>query len=819
MQAGEVAACGRPQDVMQMPVYETLLQQQQEEQVVAGAQEEAQDGQQQVPVAKTILAKPVSTDATGATADTAGDKADAAATVAAGTTGEKPQGEKTKGGEGEVSKGKADAGEQLYSAENREVGAVSVKTYVAYFSSAAAAAAISMRSRKAKKGAVGKRAATLALEDDYDPEWDRSPRGRLFGALLLTAIVALYVVTQALRTVGDVFLAKWADACAQEQEADNTAAALALSNLIAGNVTVANITAGTASSGGGGTSPTASIVWFYYFVAMGLTVCVLTFISRILFFMACVGASRNFHNAIFSRVLAAPVNLFFDVTPAGTILNRFAKDMDHVDMLLPDFLSQMMMQGWLILATIATCAATNPFFLVAFLPLIVMFFMLMNWFRHTSRELKRLEGISRSPIFASFSETLNGLSSIRAFGSVGRFMKKHDSMVEDNTALYQIYNWTGRWLALRLDLIVSVIIFATAILAVRLRAYLGAGFAGLALAYSLQLTGSMQWAVRVAVETENNMTSVERLNHYRAEIPEERQARAPTDQKKALTAQGKSGGTAVGEDWPAKGEIELRGVRLRYRPGLELVLGKPRQGTEGGDIGAEGLSFRVAAGEKVGICGRTGAGKSSLMVALFRMVELDEGGGSILVDGVDIATVPLQTLRSRLSIIPQDPVLFSGSLRYNLDPFNQFSDEEVWGVLSAARMDTAVRALPEGLLAEVAEKGENFSGGERQLLCVGRVLLRRSKVIVMDEATASVDTGTDARIQQMMRNEFAQMTVLCIAHRLDTIVDADRILVLDNGQLGEYGSPAELMAREGHGMFWQLLHERETNLESKEQSS
>jgi ABC-type multidrug transport system fused ATPase/permease subunit len=374
-----------------------------------------------------------------------------------------------------------------------------------------------------------------------------------------------------------------------------------------------------------------------------------------------------------------------------------------------------------------------------------------------------------------------------------------------STALYQIYNWTGRWLALRLDLIVSVIIFATAILAVRLRAFLGAGFAGLALAYSLQLTGSMQWAVRVAVETENNMTSVERLNHYRAEIPVERQAR----ETKKITATDAGSGAVVAADWPAKGEIELRSVRLRYRPGLELVLGKPQQPeAEGGAAGA-GLSFRVAAGEKVGICGRTGAGKSSLMVALFRIVELEEGEGSIVVDGVDIATVPLQTLRSRLSIIPQDPVLFSGSLRYNLDPFNQFSDEEVWGVLRAARMEAVVRALPDGLLAEVAEKGENFSGGERQLLCVGRVLLRRSKVIVMDEATASVDTGTDARIQQMMRDEFAQMTVLCIAHRLDTIVDADRILVLDNGLVGEYGSPAELMAREGHGLFWQLLHERD----------
>ena len=255
-----------------------------------------------------------------------------AADVAGDGTEEKEEGQaklEKEEGQAKLEKPKKDAaGEELYSAENREVGAVSFKTYVAYFSSAAAAAAISMRKRRAQKGAAATSLA-MALEDEYDAEWDRSPQGRLFGALLLAAVVALYVTTQALRTVGDVFHAKWADACAQE-DADNTAAALALVDQLAGNVTVANLTSdstGISTSG----HTIAPIVWFYYFVAMGLVVCVLTFISRILFFMACVGASRNFHNAIFSRVLAAPVNLFFDVTPAGTILNRFAKDMDHVD--------------------------------------------------------------------------------------------------------------------------------------------------------------------------------------------------------------------------------------------------------------------------------------------------------------------------------------------------------------------------------------------------------------------------------------------------------------------------------------------------------
>lgn len=300
---------------------------------------------------------------------------------------------------------------------------------------------------------------------------------------------------------------------------------------------------------------------------------------------------------------------------------------------------------------------------------------------------------------------------------------------------------------------------------------------GLALVYSIQLTGLLQWTVRMMVDTENSMTSVERLLAF-INVPSEAASVLPSD---------------PGLDkWPSTGALKISNLSLRYRPGLEPVL--------------RGIYVDIAGGSKVGVCGRTGAGKSSLMLALFRLVEPDDSS-MMSIDGVDLGSLGLRCLRSGLTIIPQDPVMFSGSLRYNLDPFSVFSDEEIWTALDRAQLrQDILDKFPNKLEHVVSERGENISIGQRQLLCIARALLRKSKVIVMDEATASVDTITDEKIQRAVRSEFRNCTVLTIAHRLETIADSDLILVMDEGRVAEHGTPLELMDMED-GIFSGLVDE------------
>lgn len=483
-------------------------------------------------------------------------------------------------------------------------------------------------------------------------------------------------------------------------------------------------------------------------------------------------ASQKLHDGLTDAVLRAPVS-FFDVTPIGRVLNRFAADMDKIDLELTQTVSQGINTIFQVLGALgAILVATKGTFIVPLIPLSFLYYLVQKWFRKTSTELQRVTNIANSPIFADFSQTLSGTSSIRAFGVQKGFFNKCKQSFDNMNSSYILVQLASSWLALRLDVMGGIIgMFIGAIAVGTLETnFMPAGWLGLALSYSIEVTSYLKYGVQMVARLEADMSSVERILYYTDNIEPE----APDVIPEKDPREG---------DWPLKGEIELSHASMRYRDG-PLVL--------------KDLSFTVKGGEKIGVCGRTGSGKSSLMIALFRISEIEKDG-SISVDGVNIGEIGTAALRMNISIIPQDPVMFSNTIRYNLDPFATKSDEELWDVLKKVEMGEAIAQLPKGLDDMVAEGGENFSQGQRQLLCIARSLLRKPKILVMDEATASIDNETDANIQRMIRENFKDATVLTIAHRLNTIMDSDRVLVLDDGHIAELDTPENLLAKEsGH---------------------
>ncbi|KAE9594576.1 putative xenobiotic-transporting ATPase [Lupinus albus] len=381
--------------------------------------------------------------------------------------------------------------------------------------------------------------------------------------------------------------------------------------------------------------------------------------------------------------------------------------------------------------------------------------LLVSFYSFTAREVKRLDSISRSPVYAQFGEALNGLSTIRAYKAYDRMASINgDSM--DNNIRFTLVNMSGnRWLSIRLETLGGIMVWFTATFAVLQngRAENQQEFAstmGLLLSYALNITTLLTSVLRLASMAENSLNAVERIGTY-VDLPSE----APSIIDDSRPPSG----------WPSSGSIRFEDVVLRYRPELPPVL--------------HGLTFTIFPSDKVGIVGRTGAGKSSMLNVLFRIVELERG--RILIDDCDVAKFGLADLRKVLGIIPQSPVLFSGTVRFNLDPFNEHNDADLWEALERAHLKEVIRRNSLGLDAEVSEAGENFSVGQRQLLSLARALLRRSKILVLDEATAAVDVRTDALIQKTIREEFKSCTMLIIAHRLNTIIDCDRIILLDAG--------------------------------------
>ncbi|XP_077843253.1 multidrug resistance-associated protein 1 isoform X2 [Macaca mulatta] len=508
-------------------------------------------------------------------------------------------------------------------------------------------------------------------------------------------------------------------------------------------------------------------------------------------------ASRCLHVDLLHSILRSPMS-FFERTPSGNLVNRFSKELDTVDSMIPEVIKMFMGSLFNVIGACIVILLATPIAAIIIPPLGLIYFFVQRFYVASSRQLKRLESVSRSPVYSHFNETLLGVSVIRAFEEQERFIHQSDLKVDENQKAYYPSIVANRWLAVRLECVGNCIVLFAALFAVISRHSLSAGLVGLSVSYSLQVTTYLNWLVRMSSEMETNIVAVERLKEY-----SETEKEAPWQIQE----------TAPPSNWPQVGRVEFRNYCLRYREDLDFVLRHINVTINGGEkVGTHGpiplpiptfpphLHPSVL---QVGIVGRTGAGKSSLTLGLFRINESAEG--EIIIDGINIARIGLHDLRFKITIIPQDPVLFSGSLRMNLDPFSQYSDEEVWTSLELAHLKGFVSALPDKLDHECAEGGENLSVGQRQLVCLARALLRKTKILVLDEATAAVDLETDDLIQSTIRTQFEDCTVLTIAHRLNTIMDYTRVIVLDKGEIQEYGAPSDLLQQ--RGLFYNMARD------------
>ncbi|XP_049458237.1 ATP-binding cassette sub-family C member 12 isoform X1 [Epinephelus fuscoguttatus] len=532
---------------------------------------------------------------------------------------------------------------------------------------------------------------------------------------------------------------------------------------------------------GNGTSPQGDIsenkhLYFYQMIygLMVVVTVILAIMKSFSYTTVTLNASSKLHNTMFKKIFSSPMS-FFDTTPTGRILNRFSRDQEEVDTVLPLHMDPFLQFALVITFTIITISAVFPAMLVAVVVMGALFALILFVVQRSIRQMKRTENISRSPCISLTTSTLQGLSTIHAYNIRDSHIKLFKTLSDINSNHHLMFSCGTRWLSFWLDFMGATMSLLVSLLVVlSSNDFISPSLKGLAMSYTTQLTSLLQYVVRQATEVEARFNSVERMQEYIMGCKSE----APRHIKEAQ----------VPEDWPKNGTITFQDYKMRYRENTPIVL--------------NGLNFVIRAGEKLGIVGRTGSGKSSLGVALFRLVE--PAAGTILIDGVDIMAIGLQDLRSKLSIIPQDPVLFIGTIRYNLDPFNNYSDEEIWAALEKTYMKDSISKLEGKLQAPVLENGENFSVGERQLMCMARALLRNSKIIILDEATASIDAETDSLIQNTIKEAFEDCTMLTIAHRINTVMHADRILVMDNGEVAELDPPDVLRDRP-QSLFYSLL--------------
>lgn len=495
----------------------------------------------------------------------------------------------------------------------------------------------------------------------------------------------------------------------------------------------------------------------YIYGALIIAVVVMTVFRGYLFFKICMHASKVLHDRMFGSILRATMR-FFDTNPSGRILNRFSKDMGAIDEYLPkaimDFIQiALVMFGILIVITII-----NPLLLVAILIVAIIDYWVLQLYLRPSQDLKRLEGICRSPVFSHLSATLTGIATIRARELQDIVVKEFDSLQDVHSAVWQLTMASNTALGLWLDCVSCCFLTAVTFSFTLLDSQTFSGNVGLAISQAMILTGMVQYGVRQVAESLQQMTSVERVLQY-----------TELEQESEITKLPPS-------SWPTHGQVEFKDLSLRYDPNNPPVL--------------KHLNITIEPSWKVGVVGRTGAGKSSLIGALFRLSNLE---GDILVDGIETGSISLEVLRSKISIIPQDPVLFSATIRYNLDPFDKYGDADLWRALE----DVELKGAIPGLDYMVTQRGSNFSVGQRQLLCLARAILRNNKVLVLDEATANVDPQTDGLIQTTIRTKFKHCTVLTVAHRLHTVMDSDRILVMDDGRAREFDIPHLLLKKHG----------------------
>jgi len=554
-------------------------------------------------------------------------------------------------------------------------------------------------------------------------------------------------------------------------------------------------------------------------IGLGCLVVVLALFRAFISFHLTIQASQRLHDRMAKAVLRAKIQ-FFDTNPLGRILNRFSADVGITDDLLPPTLFDFFMLSFIVLGALVTTVSTLPFVLVA-LPFLGWYFLYVrNVFVTSSRELKRLEGLARSPIFAMLSESLGGIATIRANNALDFFRSKFQEAHDTHTRCFFSFIAASRWVGFRMDSLVFLFLAAVSFLSVTFNKQgwfsVDPAILGLSLSMLLQLTGLFQWCIRQSAEVVNQMVSVERVLDF-GKV--ESEAPLELEGDRALLETG----------WPSQGAIQVEDLSVRYRDSLPLALKE--------------ISFSIPQGARVGVVGRTGestvsasifslyqsriaavgtpdslaypsycflflflvagSGKSTVVQTLFRLLEAEHG--RIVIDGVDVSQLGLHALRTKISVIPQVPTLFSGcSIRENLDLFGLHSNEAIAKVLRDCHLQQMIDDLPNGLDSPVSEGGTNFSVGQRQLLCLARAILSQNKILILDEATASVDRRTDQLLQEALQESFRDGTILAVAHRLDTIIEYDFILVLGGGRVLEFGSPAELLRRDD-GAFCSMV--------------
>ncbi|CAM6108367.1 unnamed protein product [Calypogeia fissa] len=507
-------------------------------------------------------------------------------------------------------------------------------------------------------------------------------------------------------------------------------------------------------------SQTARFVVVYAILAFscGITV----FIRAVLLAYIGLFTAQSFYLGMLRSLFRAPMS-FFDTTPSGRILSRASTDQSNTDIQIPVWSNGVLGIGFQLLGVLAVTMNITWEIVILLIPLGIAYYKYQKTYFATARELTRVDGLTQAPVINHFSETIAGFVTVRSFQRQDRFIQVNMDTIDSNLRMPFHYQASTEWVGLRMELI-GILIYccSTLVLVLLPVGYIASELVGLCLTYGMNLNGSLFVVAWMYCQLENKMVSVERIGQY---------SNLPAEAELSIEK------TRPPSSWPNTGRIVLQHLKLRYRPQTPLVL--------------KGIDLTITGGHKVGVVGRTGSGKSTLILALFRLVEAADG--KVIIDDVDISTLGLNDLRSRLSIIPQDPTLFDGTVRSNIDPLGEYSDDDIWKALEKCQLAGSIKAQEGKLDAPVLENGENWSLGQRQLFCLGRVLLKHSQILVLDEATASVDAETDAIMQTIIRQEFDDCTVISIAHRIPTVMDSDKVLVLDAGRVQEYGSPSKLL--------------------------
>ncbi|KAJ1525502.1 hypothetical protein ONE63_010311 [Megalurothrips usitatus] len=653
---------------------------------------------------------------------------------------------------------------------SRQMSAQRLKN-IPFQSSASLASRGSRGSRRSRASSIQSIRSIRSIEEEQEVKEKDAPRvehieatsrGKVKGSMLFAYLLsganvlgvavtaAMFLAAQAAGSGVDYFVGFWTN---QEE----------LRTLGAVN--------GSETSDGRQPLTTTTNFVYIYSAIIGFLLLV-TLVRTVAYFWICSRCSQALHDLMFSNVIRATM-LFFNTNPSGRILNRFSKDLGSIDEALPKTLLDAVQCVLYYFGYIFVAVSVNWILIVPVVILLVVFYLTRIIYLSSAKNIKRLEGMTRSPIFTHLNATIQGLSTIRAFSAQNLVKAEFDNHQNLNTGAYHMIIFTVVSFGNILDLLsagfIAVVIFSFVVL----EQSASGGDVGLAITQCLAMTAVVQAAIRQSAEVASLLLGVERVLEY-ANLPSEDDTH-------------KSKGVVPNRDWPSEGCLVLKDVWLRYSPVGPPVL--------------KGLNFTIKSTEKVGIVGRTGAGKSSLISALFRLAYME---GVVELDGVDTASMQLELLRSRISIIPQDPVLFSGTLRRNLDPFEEYRDDQLWAVLEDVELRD-VAAGAEGLQMRVADAGSNYSVGQRQLICLARAILRGNKLLMLDEATANVDPQTDALIQKTIRSKFAHCTVLTVAHRLNTIMDSDRVLVMDDGRAAEFDHPHLLIQK--RGIFYSLVQQ------------